>query len=308
MLENDVLKKIKEIQPKIYFDDLLHEYRFKGNDTISVTQLLKKAGIGKDYSNVPEWLLEPAQERGNIVHNDIEQHINCCKDCQTPEGNGYFNLIENAKLKPIWAEFKVGNDVVCGKVDTILTDKDGQLYIDDHKTGTTFDELSVRWQGSLYAYLLGLYDEVAYILCSHLPKSLKFGLYRYEKIPKKDIEELIERERNGEIMPISSKKTTTELNDIQQSAVNVQKTILFYKKQIEELEKQQSEYNSAILTAMRENNVKSLECGNITFTRVAESTRSSIDSKKLKAEMPEIAEKYTKQTKIGESLRITIKE
>ena len=77
---------------------------------------------------------------------------------------------------------------------------------------------------------------------------------------------------------------------------------------IEELEKQQSEYNSAILTAMRENDIKSLECGNITFTRVAESTRSSIDSKKLKAEMPEIAEKYTKQTKIGESLRITIKE
>lgn len=208
MLENDVLKKIKELQPKIYFDDLLHEYRFNGSDTISVTQLLKKAGIGKDYSNVPEWLLEPAQERGNIVHNDIEQHINCCKDCQTAEGIGYFNLIENAKLKPIWAEFKVGNDVVCGKVDTILTDENGQLYIDDHKTGTTFDELSVRWQGSLYAYLLGLYDDVAYIICSHLPKSLKFGLYRYEKIPKKDIEELIERERNGEIMPISSKKTT----------------------------------------------------------------------------------------------------
>lgn len=49
---------------------------------------------------------------------------------------------------------------------------------------------------------------------------------------------------------------------------------------------------------------KNIIIGNTKLTYVAPSLKSSIDSKKLKEEEPTIAEKYTKVTKVGASIRL----
>ena len=59
---------------------------------------------------------------------------------------------------------------------------------------------------------------------------------------------------------------------------------------------------------MEESGDKKFENERILLTYVEPTTRTSIDSTKLKKDMPEVAEKYAKTTNVKASLRITLKE
>ena len=64
----------------------------------------------------------------------------------------------------------------------------------------------------------------------------------------------------------------------------------------------------ALLDAMEANGVQSYETDKLKVTYVAPSTRTTIDSAKLKKEHPALAEAYSKTSTTKASLRITIKE
>ena len=63
-----------------------------------------------------------------------------------------------------------------------------------------------------------------------------------------------------------------------------------------------------LLKAMETHNVKKWDNEVMTVTYTAPTTRTSIDSTKLKREMPEVAEKYTKTSNVKASIRIKLKE
>ena len=62
--------------------------------------------------------------------------------------------------------------------------------------------------------------------------------------------------------------------------------------------------------AMKQQNLSSFETADksMLITRVAETTKISIDSAKLKKELPEIAEKYSKTSTVSGYVKITIRE
>lgn len=76
------------------------------------------------------------------------------------------------------------------------------------------------------------------------------------------------------------------------------------KKAIEDEEKQMKEM---LITAMKACHLKSWDNDLIKITYVAPTTRTSIDSAKLKKEKPDIAKKYSKTSNVSESVRITVK-
>lgn len=76
------------------------------------------------------------------------------------------------------------------------------------------------------------------------------------------------------------------------------------KKAIEDEEKQMKEM---LITAMKACHLKSWDNNLIKITYVAPTTRTSIDSAKLKKEKPDIAKKYSKTSNVSESVRITVK-
>lgn len=63
-----------------------------------------------------------------------------------------------------------------------------------------------------------------------------------------------------------------------------------------------------LLKAMETHGVKKWDNEIMTVTYTAPTTRTSIDSTKLKREMPEVAEKYTKTSNVKASIRIKLKE
>jgi DNA (cytosine-5)-methyltransferase 3A len=86
--------------------------------------------------------------------------------------------------------------------------------------------------------------------------------------------------------------------------INTVANLTLQKKQLEEQEK---EMRLQLQAAMEKYGVKSFENDKVKFVYVAPTVRSTIDSKKLKAEMPEVAEKYSKTSNVSASVKITVK-
>lgn len=296
----DIEKTLKDMEADIEFDEFLHQYWFKGKETISVTQLLSKHKLTPDYSAVNSDTLKRASDRGKVIHKDIEKAING-DETTTMEADIYFKLIQDKNLTPVKAEFKVGNEIVCGTCDMLLKDNFGRYYIDDHKTGTSIHKYAVRWQGSIYAYLLGIYDEVESIICSHLPKDLdKCELIELPKVPIKEIERLFDCERNGEIY---------NSNDININGIEELYNLETFIKEIEEQMKEYCEKRDVlkkqVLEQLNQYSKDGVNYLDMKITKKNASIRKSVDAKQLKEDLPEIYEKYLKETKVNESLLIT---
>ena len=84
-------------------------------------------------------------------------------------------------------------------------------------------------------------------------------------------------------------------------------TIVEIEKQIKDLKALQDSYKEKLLREMEENNVLKVDTEELSISYVAPSTRETLDSKKLKEDLPDIYDLYVKFTDVKSSLRIKVK-
>lgn len=84
-------------------------------------------------------------------------------------------------------------------------------------------------------------------------------------------------------------------------------TIVEIEKQIKDLKALQDSYKENLLKEMEENNVLKIDTEELSISYVAPSTRETLDSKKLKEDLPDIYDLYVKFTDVKSSLRIKVK-
>lgn len=84
-------------------------------------------------------------------------------------------------------------------------------------------------------------------------------------------------------------------------------TIVEIEKQIKDLKALQDSYKEKLLKEMEENNVLKVDTEKLLISYVAPSTRETLDSKKLKEDLPDIYDLYVKFTDVKSSLRIKVK-
>lgn len=286
----------------IEFREDTHEYFLNGKKLISVTQLMRKHGLAPSYDGVPSEILKAKAERGTLIHKEIEDYIKQGEIGFTTELYRFIDHINENKIKPMASEQIVYNDVVAGTVDLVF--EDGTIA--DIKTTATLHKEAISWQLSIYSYL--------YILHGSRPTrgaAYHFnaeGLLNVVDIPLKPMSEvarLIECERNGE--PYTPQALTGTEAKIAELA-EVESIIKQIEEQKKAAEAQAVELRAALMAAMEANGVTGFENERIKLTYVAPTTRTAIDSARLKKELPEIAEKYNKTTNVKASLRITLKE
>lgn len=99
----------------------------------------------------------------------------------------------------------------------------------------------------------------------------------------------------------------TDLQVIESTVPDVLKAITDITVQKKKLEEQEKLMKQKLLQAMEEHGVKSFENAKVKFMYVAPTTRTTIDSKKLKADHPDIVEAYSKTSNVSASVRITVK-
>lgn len=303
--DGKVYMEIKET--KCIFKEDTHQYFLVDcatgeviKELISVTTLLRKHGLAPDYSGVPNETLQAKAEYGNLVHSEIEKYIKDGEIGFTSELQEFMEHCEKTALKPVKSEFIAYNDIVAGTVDLYGEYAERRNALIDFKTTATLHKEAVRWQLSLYDYLGGNTADV--LQAFHFASPLK--VVDLEPIPLEEIEKLLECERNGEIY---KPKQLTVAGDLLAQVAEAEAEIKKFELLKKEVEAKAEVLKQQIVEAMRTQSIKSFENESIKITYIAPTTRETIDSKKLKAEMPEIAAKYTKTSKVKDSVRITLK-
>ena len=102
-------------------------------------------------------------------------------------------------------------------------------------------------------------------------------------------------------------QTPTELVPFQSKAMTVMKQIADLDLQKKQLEAQDKEVRQTLQKLMDEYGIKSFENDILKVTFIDATVRATIDSKRLKEELPAIAEKYTKRSTVKASVRIEVK-
>lgn len=286
----------------IEFNEATHEYFNDGKKLISVTQLMRKHGLAPDYSAVPSSVLTAKAERGTLIHKEIEEFVKKSEVGFTSELNAFIEYIWKSGVKIAQSETIAFNDIVAGTADLVLIDANGDHIIADIKTTATLHKESVSWQLSIYAKLLEQYG------CTrgqafHFDADGNLNVVEIPLKPIAEVERLLDCERKGEIYRQELKVSEMALSELYSLEAYI-KSCEDQKKQAEERAKKLREN---LLEAMEKDAIKTFENDAIRITYVAPQTRSTIDSARLKKELPEIAEQYSKETSVKASLKITLK-
>lgn len=287
---------------ELVFKEETHQYFLGDKELISVTTLMKKHGLSPNYSNVPSEVLRAKAERGSLIHKEIEDYI---KEGTIGFTTELAEFIKAKKGEVLNSEFRVHNDIVAGTVDLLLYDSG--YIIADLKTTYTLHKEPISWQLSIYAYLIHEVNPTVNITrgqAYHFDKDGNLNIVEIELKPFIEVKRLLDAERNGEVFKQEVAVNNADLIKL----VEVESLIKNIEDQKKQAEAQAQELRAGIMAAMEKTGVKTFENDRIKLTYVEPTTRTSIDSAKLKKEMPQIAEKYTKTSNIKASLRITLKE
>jgi predicted phage-related endonuclease len=121
--------------------------------------------------------------------------------------------------------------------------------------------------------------------------------------PIAEVERLLDCERDGVKFYSALKVSEMALSEL----YSLEAYIAHCEEQKKKTEERAKELRAMLLDEMEKQGVKTFENDRIRLTYIAPQTRSTIDSARLKKDLPEIAEKYTKQTSVKASLKITLK-
>ena len=289
----------------IEFNPTTHEYHAGGKKLISVTQLMRKHGLSPDYSGVPSSILAAKAERGTLVHQEIETYIKTGEIGFTAECAEFAAYIDRMSIEPMASETIVYNDIAAGTIDLVYV-QDGKHYLADYKTTAALHADAVSWQLSIYkALLVGMYGmEIDGLKVFHFPEGGALDVCDIPEKPAEEVTRLLQCERDGLPYTQALAGSDAALAEL----VAVEALIKVIDTQKKDAEARAQELRAAIMAAMKQNAVTSYETDSIRITYVAPYTRASIDTARLKKELPEVYEEYHKATTVKETLKITLKE
>lgn len=293
----------------ITFKEDTHQYfNEDGKELISVTTLMQKHGLAPNYSGVSREVLNAKAQRGSLIHKEIEDYLKYGKIGFTAELANFIKLIKERGTRVIDCEFKVYNDIVAGTVD-LLIEENGLYITTDNKTTYNLHIDAVSWQLSIYTYLakqmfkdIPISEDIG--RANHFDKDGNLTPVDIKLKPMAEVERLLECERNGILYTIELVGQDTELMQLYE----LEALIKSIEDKKQEAEQQRDELRAALMAAMEKQGVKKFENERITITYVAPTTSTSIDSAKLKKDMPAVYEQYSKTSNKKAYLKITLKE
>lgn len=301
---------------KIQFSDFTHTYLMGDKVLMGVTSLMKKHGLSADYDGIDQRTLDKAAARGTAVHkmledfdngvavvfSDIMWRWNSDEDYETiltaQELKKIFKWYKALKLPVCYSEFLVSDfECVASSIDKVLvTDEEGVYDLADVKHTYKVHTEALEWQLSIYACLLekehGI--KVRNLFCIHTRDCKTVPVKR---LPNEWVEGLLEAEKGGYIYHIPLTEVAPLEIDMD-ALVKQEEEVCEIELRMKELNEALKEMRSRVLAYMQANGLK--EYGRYSMRNG--SIRESIDTKRLKEEMPEVAEKYLKKSEVKPSL------
>lgn len=300
-----------------------HTYLVDGEvASVSVTELLHKHGIAPDYSGVSADTLKAKSNRGKEIHEGLAKVVSMPK--YTPETAFEDSFQKWCKSKSIIGAraeqplaYIFGGFILAGTCDLLGITANNELFIADHKIMKKVDKNYVAWQVSIYDYFLRKLDgkklnndtiswkgASKFYCLNYDPELGTLTEIPLEKVSDTEIERLISCEMQGKVY---SEPKLVAPNGLMEQVDKAESLVLQLKSEIEVAEKRAKEFRELVLQLMQEQGVKSWETDKVKLTLVAEYTKATVDSKKLKTKYEKAYMDCLKSTKVKASLKITAK-
>ena len=289
---------------EVKFDENLHKYTVDGKEVISVTQLLQKHKITPSYDAVDKELLRVASERGTLIHEEVEKWIESGECGFTEEAERICDYLNSTadRDSQIISEQIVANDIVAGRFDVLYTHAK-KLVLTDIKTGNTKHLFGWSWQLSLYKYLYEKMYGKEIDSLEILWANGDLTVIPCEYVGDEKIENLLKAEREGRLISdVDLGVSEEELEDL----TELMEEIKAKEDELKLMKEKVDKVKEILYGTMEKEGVKTVDRGNLKITYVAPSCRTSVDSKKLEKEEPEIYKKYVKTTTVAGSIKITL--
>lgn len=290
-------------KPSVVFSKGSHTYFLNGKQLQGITGLLERKLFPTKYAGVDEETLQKAADYGTQVHEQIATDDGA-DEFVLDEVLNYRKIITVNNLKPIAHEYLVTDSVnYASAIDLVFENEDGTVDLADIKTTYKLDKDYVSWQLSIYAYMFelcnpGVKVNNLYGLWLRDNKSSYEKVYRHDK---DEVLRLLADDTEDCFLPDAPKMPA----DIVEMASQLEEyfTILkWYEKKYKEQEK---EFKTRLTKLMGEAGIYNISIGGLKISYVKGYTKSSIDSTRLKKEMPEIIDKYSKITNVSPTIKIT---
>lgn len=282
------------IQSNIVFDEINHTYTLNGEllPIQGITRMIDRQIFGGKMQNVPESILRKYAEFGSLVHKEIQDYYENGDLPTTDEAMAFVTQ----GIQCLESEYVVGDERIATAIDFVGRD----LYLYDFKTSTILDKERLSWQLSICAYLFERQTEkkVKGLMGVHL-RGKECTFVGIERKADEQVEALIQAEMLGESY-LSEERSMQRLIDLE-------KTIIQIKQEAEMYEERKKELLTGLGEKMAQMGLKTIKTDNLTLTLVPESTTTTLDSKRLKEEMPEIYSKFEKSGTRKGYLKMTVK-
>lgn len=314
----------------ITMDEKTHTYFVNGDIAkISVTELLHKHGLAPSYDEVDEEVLNAARERGKAIHADIEAYIKSVavekvgdyvpKTAEGLEFARWFD--ENWDGKGwAWSEQMIAYDyngmIVAGSIDLYAL-LGGIAIMADYKGTSKYQKEYVSWQISLYDYMVRqLYGRsvndvvlsskgAERFMCFLFPKGKPMEIKEVDRVPDGEIEKLLDAEYNGEKYMRPALVLPDELSVEME---NAERALIEIEEQAKAAKERADAVRAALLSEMQRQGIYSYETERLKVTYRAGYDKVTLDSTKLRRELPQVYEKYGRTTRVKPCVIITQKE
>lgn len=290
-------------KPSVVFNKESHTYFLDGKQLSGITALLERKLFPAKYAGVDEETLQKAADYGTQVHEQIAEDDGA-DEFVLDEVLSYRKIITANNLKPIAHEYLVtDSDKYASAIDLVFENEDGTVDLADIKTTYKLDKDYVSWQLSIYAYLFelcnpGVKVNNLYGLWLRDEKSSYEKVYRHDK---DEVLRLLADDTEDTFLPDSPKMPA----DIVEMASQLEEYFAILKRYEKKYKEQEKEFKTRLTKLMGEAGIYNISIGGLKISYVKGYTKSSIDSTRLKKEMPEVVEKYSKTTNVSPTIKIT---
>lgn len=291
----------------VLFDPDTHTYTNEetGELLSGITGTLLKRLFPSKYDGVPKDILAKAAERGSNIHASIELYEKIGVTPSTQEGKAYADITRKNGMVALDCEYTVTDfKHYASQIDVIYEVQENVVDLADIKTTYKFDEESVSWQLSIYAYMMSLCNP-------HIKVRKLLGIWL-----RGDTAQIIEvkRHTDEEVIRLIKSDMADKDDDIPATEqplpdyikANIDR-LYEVVQQKKELQEEEQRIKSEILDKMSGDNLKSIDAVRILFTVVKERTKRRFDEKRFKEEHSELFNEYQKEITEKETLKITLR-